>query len=58
MPTWKVGVDFPEALIPAGPLMTQVLEASLQIEVVPENRCILRSVSSIATSDDLILHIV
>ena len=59
LPTWKVSVNFPEALVSAGPFLTEVLQlASLQIEVVPQDCCILRSVSSFTTSNDLVLHVV
>lgn len=56
--TWEVGVKAFIALISAAPLLTQVLEACLQVEVVPENCSILSNSGTVAAGNDLVLHII
>lgn len=56
-PTWKVTVYAFVTSIPARPLLRQLLQASLQIEVVSEDRSIFRRGSIVASGNDLISHI-
>jgi len=56
-PTWKVAVYAFVTGIPAGPLLRQLLQASLQIEVVSEDCSIFRRGSIVASGNDLISHI-
>ena len=55
--TWKVTVYAFVTGIPARPLLRQLLQASLQIEVVSEDCSVFRRGSTVASSNDLISHI-
>jgi len=55
--TWKVTVYAFVTGIPARPLLRQLLQASLQIEVVSEDCSIFRRGSIVASGNDLISHI-
>lgn len=56
-PTWKVTVYAFVPGIPARPLLRQLLQASLEIEVVSEDCSIFRGGSIVASGNDLILHV-